>query len=116
HMTKAEVDAVGEGRVWTGQEAMDRKLVDKMGGLREALAEARHLSGLPYDAPIDLEPPPDKSLIEKALEVVVGSSSMASIEILPPQFRALARELAPVTQLKGDVPMARLEWLEAEDE
>ncbi|MGH7327862.1 MAG: S49 family peptidase, partial [Polyangiaceae bacterium] len=116
HMTKAEVDAVGEGRVWTGQEALDHKLVDKMGGLREALAEARRVSGLPYDAPIDLEPPPEKSLIEKAIQVVVGKdAASATIESLPIQVRELARELAPMTLLTGDVPMARLEWVSADE-
>ena len=115
HMTKAEVDAVGEGRVWTGQEALDRKLVDKMGGLREAMAEARKLSGLPYDAPIELLPPPDKSLIDKAIEVVAGTSAMATIDALPVQVREVARALAPMTLLLGDVPMARLEWVSTEE-
>ncbi len=116
HMTKAEVDAVGEGRVWTGQEALDHKLVDKMGGLREALAEARRVSGLPYDAPIDLQPPPEKTLIEKAIQVVAGKdAAAATIESLPIQVRELARELAPMTLLTGDVPMARLEWVSADE-
>jgi protease-4 len=115
HMTKAEVDAVGEGRVWTGQEALDRKLVDKMGGLREAMAEARKLSGLPYDAPIELLPPPDKTLIDKAIEVVAGSSAFATIDALPVQVREMARTLAPMTLLLGDIPMARLEWVSTEE-
>jgi len=115
HMTKAEVDAVGEGRVWTGQEALDRKLVDKMGGLREALAEARRLSGLPYDAPIDLEPPPDRTLIDKAIEVVTGTRAMSTLDALPVQVREVARAIAPMTLLKGDIPMARLEWVSSEE-
>ncbi len=115
HMTKAQVDAVGEGRVWTGQEALDRKLVDEMGGLREALAAARKFSGLPYDAPIDLEPPPDKSLIEKAIEVVAGSQAMMTLDALPIQVREIARALAPMTLLDGDIPMARLEWVSTEE-
>ncbi len=46
-MTKEEVDAVGQGRVWMGQQALEQQLVDKMGGLREALEAARALAGLP---------------------------------------------------------------------
>ena len=51
-MTKAEVDAVGRGRVWTGQQAIERHLVDHLGGLREALEAARGAAHLPDDAPI----------------------------------------------------------------
>ena len=40
-MTKADVDAVGRGRVWTGQQAFERHLVDHLGGMREALEAAR---------------------------------------------------------------------------
>ena len=40
-MTKEEVDAVGQGRVWAGQQALEHKLVDQMGGLRDALDAAR---------------------------------------------------------------------------
>src|SRR6185295_6140287 len=45
------VDAIARGKVWTGQQALPRGLVDKIGGLREALADARALGRLPEDAP-----------------------------------------------------------------
>src|SRR4029079_16544861 len=51
HMTKEDVDAVGQGRVWAGHQALDNKLVDQMGGLRHALAAARDAAHLPDDAP-----------------------------------------------------------------
>lgn len=43
-MTTAQVDAIGQGRVWSGSEAVKIGLVDKIGGLREALAEAARLA------------------------------------------------------------------------
>ncbi len=46
------VDAVGGGRVWTGAQALERGLVDQLGGLDAALAKARALAGLPPDAPV----------------------------------------------------------------
>ncbi len=51
-MRKEDVDAVGRGRVWTGQQAFERHLVDHLGGLREALDAAREAGLLPADAPI----------------------------------------------------------------
>lgn len=39
-MTQANVDSVGQGRVWTGINAKEIGLVDEIGGLKEAIAEA----------------------------------------------------------------------------
>ncbi|BBD81238.1 signal peptide peptidase SppA [Aerosticca soli] len=36
----ASIDAVAQGRVWTGRQALERGLVDRLGGLREAIADA----------------------------------------------------------------------------
>ncbi|WP_460814534.1 signal peptide peptidase SppA [Luteimonas pelagia] len=38
--TPAQVDEVGRGRVWSGAQAEERGLVDAMGGLRTAIADA----------------------------------------------------------------------------
>ncbi|WP_010255652.1 signal peptide peptidase SppA [Myroides injenensis] len=35
-----EIDAVAQGRVWTGADAIDKGLVDELGGLKEAVAYA----------------------------------------------------------------------------
>ncbi len=39
-MTKAEVDSIGQGRVWAGTDAMQIGLIDTFGGLRDAIAYA----------------------------------------------------------------------------
>ncbi len=44
------IDEVARGRVWSGSQAMDRQLVDEMGGLVEAIDKARSLAGLDADA------------------------------------------------------------------
>lgn len=40
HMTPAAVDKIAQGRVWTGNQALKIKLVDKLGTLDDAVAEA----------------------------------------------------------------------------
>jgi protease-4 len=52
--TLEAVDAVGGGRVWTGAQALDHKLVDELGDLHAALAKARQFADLPDDAPVYL--------------------------------------------------------------
>lgn len=43
-MTFAQVDAIAQGRVWTGSDAIKIGLVDKIGGLNEAIKEAARLA------------------------------------------------------------------------
>ncbi|MCK9490052.1 MAG: signal peptide peptidase SppA [Xanthomonadales bacterium] len=44
------IDEVARGRVWSGGQALERGLVDELGGLVEAIAKARSLAGLDADA------------------------------------------------------------------
>ena len=114
-MTKAQVDAVGEGRVWTGQEAVERGLVDKLGGLREALTEARKLGHLPADAGFEELPAVEHTLIDTALNLAgvhAGESSVLSV--LPEQIKDIARAIAPVAIYAADVPLTRMEWVGSE--
>ena len=42
----AEVDSVARGRVWTGRQALERKLVDELGDLDAALAAVKQAAGI----------------------------------------------------------------------
>jgi len=57
HKTPAQIQAIAEGRVWTGSKAKELGLVDEIGGLDAALAEARQLAKLDDDAPLEIYPP-----------------------------------------------------------
>jgi protease-4 len=46
-LSYGEVDAMARGRVWTGSQAVSRKLCDKTGGLGDAIAAARARAGMP---------------------------------------------------------------------
>jgi len=45
-MTAAQVDEVGRGRVWSGADARTRGLVDRFGGVGDAIALAKQKAGL----------------------------------------------------------------------
>ena len=61
-MTVEAVDAIARGRVWTGADAMERGLVDELGGLRTAITRAKVLAGLEPDADVRLVGYPGSSL------------------------------------------------------
>jgi protease-4 len=109
-LTKEQVDAVGQGHVWTGEQALKYKLVDELGGLRQALAAARKLAGLSDHAPIEESPPIDTSLIGRILGIEGVSETMpAHLQALPPQLMDVARALGPFIVHPADKPLARME-------
>ncbi|MBV9088672.1 MAG: signal peptide peptidase SppA [Mycobacteriaceae bacterium] len=63
-MPVADVDAVARGRVWTGADALERGLVDELGGLRTAIARAKILAGLDVDEDVRIVGYPGSSLLE----------------------------------------------------
>lgn len=44
HMTKAQVDSIGQGRVWTAKDAQRIGLVDELGGIDKAITTAAQLA------------------------------------------------------------------------
>jgi protease-4 len=106
-LTKQAVDAAGQGRVWTGEQALQKKLVDELGGLRQALAEARRLAGMPEETPIVELPPSETTLLGKLLGIE-GVTSKSDLP-MPPQLFELARALAPFAIYPHDRPLALME-------
>ena len=61
-MSVDEVDAVARGRIWTGADALERRLVDELGGMRAAVRRAKQLAGLDADAEVRLAGYPGSSV------------------------------------------------------
>lgn len=57
--TAADVDKIGQGRVWTGEQALKIGLVDKLGTLDDAVAYAAKKAGVEKDYRIVEEPQAD---------------------------------------------------------
>jgi protease-4 len=53
-LTEGDLEPIAGGRVWSGADALERGLVDQLGGMPEALIRAQELANLPQDreAPI----------------------------------------------------------------
>ena len=83
NLTKNEVDEIGQGRVWSGIDALEIGLVDKLGGLEDAIDLAAELAGLQDFKIQDL--PKQKNPFEMAL-------SLSSEET---KMKLLTRELGP---------------------
>ncbi len=103
NLPAATVDEIGQGRVWSGTEALRLKLVDQIGGLNDAINFAREKGGLPNDAKI-VEFPVPRDITEQLAAIVSGESApeaRADVNLLRvlgigPRAGALGRTLEDV--------------------
>lgn len=66
-MDRARIDALGQGRIWTGRQAKENGLIDDVGGLHEAVAAAKALASLPDEAKVEHIYRPAASWFERLL-------------------------------------------------
>jgi protease-4 len=72
-MTRDEAHAVAQGRIWSGNRALELGLVDKIGGLDEALASAAGLAGLEKYRLVTYPKPKDP--LQSLIEEIMGQES-----------------------------------------
>ncbi|OMC43497.1 signal peptide peptidase SppA [Mycobacterium sp. IS-1264] len=93
------VDAVARGRVWTGADALERGLVDELGGLRTAVRRAKVLAGLDEDTDVRIVSYPGSSLLDF---VRPRASSQPAAASLPDALGALlGRSIAGILEDAG---------------
>ncbi|HEY3372012.1 MAG TPA: signal peptide peptidase SppA [Prolixibacteraceae bacterium] len=71
-MSPADVDAIGQGRVWAASNAKEIKLIDAYGGLTEAIALAKKMAKLDTYRIVNL--PKQKDTFEELLKGFSGSA------------------------------------------
>jgi protease-4 len=96
-----EIDAIAQGRVWTGADAVERGLVDRLGGLEVALALAGEKAHVGDDVQVVILPE-RKGFFETIWERQQEESMESR---LPLELRSLLRWAGAFT---GEGPMARL--------
>ncbi|TMA20690.1 MAG: signal peptide peptidase SppA, partial [Deltaproteobacteria bacterium] len=75
-LTSADVHRVAQGRIWTGSQALERRLVDRLGGLEEALAEARRRAGFAADEEVEVD---DEEAVSVDLTSFAGATALEAV-------------------------------------
>jgi protease-4 len=106
--TTGEIDAVARGRVWTGQQAYERGLVDELGGLDASIAVAKERAGIPADEDVELVVYPPRRTLLEALAEQLGSPGAGVWSLLAGDGdrRAIAALTAPVRLFRRGEPLA----------
>jgi protease-4 len=107
---RTAIEPLAQGRVWTGEAAVRSGLIDEIGGLTEALAEARKLGSVDADEALEVYPPTpslldlvhsigDVSLpagLDTALAGAAGVDARTAAAVRAQVMRALRFRDAPV--------------------
>ena len=98
-MSKQQVRAVAGGRIWTGEAALKNGLVDSLGGMNEAVAEAKILAGISGDTPVTLVPfPKPSSGLDRVLAALGGAPLIGADSESIAALARLVKVLDPVTR------------------
>jgi len=96
HSTPEKIDALAQGRVWTGRQAKQNGLVDALGGLDSAIAVAKERAKIP---------------VESDVELVVYPPRKSFLGILEDQFGGSGDQMAVSAWLSANLSKGELEGL-----
>jgi protease-4 len=103
-MTQAAVDSIGQGRVWSGEDALQIGLVDELGDLDAAIAYAAQQAGMENYNIIGY--PKIEDPFQKLVEDLTGQKREAVMkEILGEEFR-FYQEFQNIRNIRG--PQVRM--------
>ena len=121
HLPPEKVDAVGQGRVWTGRQAREIGLVDELGGLMTAVAAAKQRAKIPADEEVELDVYPRTrgffEVLSEQFESPAGAlrnrtTAETLITLLGPRDRrALAALLAPSRLFRAGELLAHMPYV-----
>ena len=109
--TPEAIDAVARGRVWTGRQALERGLVDELGGLTRAIALAKARAGIDAGAEVSLVIYPPRQGLLEALADPLGAVALplsASRMLGLPERETLAALTAPLRLFRRGEPLAMM--------
>ena len=108
HMSPQKLDAIAQGRVWTGRQAKANGLVDELGGLDRAIAAAKMRAKIPADSDVQVVVYPPRRTFLDLVSKGFRSDQGSLIETLIPfeQRRAVGIALSPFRLFHADEALA----------
>jgi protease-4 len=112
HSTPEKIDAMAQGRVWTGRQAKQNGLVDELGGLDRAVALAKQRAKIPAESDVEIVVyPPRKSFYELLSDQLSGSSdalaaAWVDANLSKAEIEVLRFMRGPLTLFRRGEPLA----------
>lgn len=115
-MSVREVDALGRGRIFLGDEAVENGLVDRLGGFASALAAARRAAGVGPEVDFVVVPERPETLLDYLLSFLgIGAAPVDPVEAeahavalarVAPELRAAISTVVTLRHVGAGAPMA----------
>ncbi len=101
------VDALAGGRIWTGRQAFELGLVDRLGGLRDAYMAAKELAGIPLEEKVPVRRfPAPRSPLDQLRDVLGAPLGMVGLSPHEAALLTVLREAFAVIMPQRSVQMA----------
>jgi protease-4 len=100
HTTPEKIDAIAQGRVWTGRQAKDNGLVDELGGLDRALALAKERAKIPEQSGVEVVTYPRAKSFYEMITQGLSAGSDAAVNAWVARHIS-ARELTALRAMRG---------------
>ena len=113
NMPPEKLDAVAQGRVWTGRQAKAIGLVDELGGLDTAIAAAKKRAKIAADSGVEIVVYPPRRSVYELLSKGLSSNERVLQLLLAPadERRALGILAAPLRVFRTGEPLALMPGL-----
>ena len=108
-MTWDQVDAIAQGRVWSGVSALQIGLVDEIGGLDQAIAKAADLAGA-VDYSVVEYPKTSASSLEQVLSILNSDAQVKVKELVGEDLYGMYRTVRQVSESGEPVVLTRLPY------
>ncbi len=116
-MSVREVDQLGRGRLWMGDQAIDNRLIDHLGGFGSALEAARRAAGVGREVEIEIAPERPVTLLDYVLSwlgigavpidpIAAAAAQGAILARVAPELRNALASVITLRHLGSGAPMA----------
>lgn len=95
-----EMDRLARGRVWLGQDAVDKKLVDALGGINAAVAKAKELGGIEPKTRFNISYYPRRRSFQEKLAQMLGNGPKISVNKVANDFGFEANDISMLKRMK----------------
>lgn len=98
-MTTDEVDSIGQGRVWSGEDALQIGLVDKLGGIEDAIATAARMAELENYRVVEY--PAQKDPMQQFVEELTGKGEEVFLKNRLGEYYEYVKDVEGLLKMEG---------------
>jgi protease-4 len=98
-MTTAQVDSIGQGRVWSGEDALENGLVDLLGGIDDAVEIAANMAEVENYRVVEY--PAQKDPIEQIIKEISGQGEEVFLKHRLGQYYEYVKDVEDLMKMEG---------------